>query len=84
MTATTYGARDHARAQADARVLGMPTIPAAAAADLPAGVEPDQVLWDEVLDAGEYAAHALPRGACCGSPTSPATRAPTSRCITPT
>ena len=40
----------------------MPTIPAAAAADLPPGVDPGKMLWDEVLDAGEYAAHALPRG----------------------
>ena len=62
-TATTAGARDHARAQADTSVLGMPTLPASRARDLPAGAEPENVLWDEVLDAGEYAAHRLPRGA---------------------
>jgi uncharacterized protein len=61
-TATTHGARDHARAQADTSVLAMPTLPASAATGLPAGVAPDAVLWDEVLGAGEYAAHALPRG----------------------
>jgi len=41
----------------------MPTLPASGAANLPSGVSPDDVLWDEVLDAGEYSAHALPRGA---------------------
>jgi len=62
-TATTAGARDHARAQADAQVVGMPTLPASRARDLPSGIAPDTVLWEEVLDAGEYAAHLLPRGA---------------------
>jgi uncharacterized protein len=62
-TATTYGARNHARAQADASVLGMPTLPASGARGLPSGVAAGDVLWDEVLDAGEYAAHELPRGA---------------------
>jgi urea carboxylase-associated protein 2 len=61
-TATTTGARDHARAQAGTRVRAMPTIPATAAGDLPAGVEPSTVVWDEVVDPGEYAAHRLPRG----------------------
>jgi urea carboxylase-associated protein 2 len=61
-TATTSGARDHARAQADTTVLGMPTLPASAATDVPAGVEPGDLLWREVLDAGEYSAHVLPRG----------------------
>jgi uncharacterized protein len=61
-TATTYGARDHARSQADTSVLGMPTLPASSAGDLPSGVEAGAMLWDEVLDAGEYAAHVLPRG----------------------
>jgi uncharacterized protein len=61
-TATTTGARDHARGQAGTRVRGMPTIPATGAADL----EPDVAagaIWDETLEPGEYAAHHLPRGA---------------------
>ena len=62
-TATTSGARDHARSQADTSVLGMPTLPASDAADLPTGAADRQVLWDEVLDAGEYSAHMLPHGA---------------------
>ena len=62
-TATTYGARDHARSLSGVPVRGMPTMPASEATDLPAGVPPAAVLWDEVLEAGEYAAHRLPRGA---------------------
>jgi urea carboxylase-associated protein 2 len=61
-TSTTTGARDHARAQSDARVRGMPTLPASTAVDLPDGVGPADVLWDEILDSGEYACHRLPRG----------------------
>ncbi|MGO9872511.1 MAG: urea amidolyase associated protein UAAP1 [Acidimicrobiia bacterium] len=61
MTATTHGARDHARSQAETKVLGMPTLPASAAPNLPTGVAPDDVLWDEVLDAGKYSIHELPR-----------------------
>jgi uncharacterized protein len=62
-TATTAGARDHARAQAGTRVLAMPTVPAAAAENLPVGVSPDAVVWEETLEHGEYAGHHLPRGA---------------------
>lgn len=62
-TATTYGARDHARAQGGTTVRGMPTLPASMAVDLPAGVAAGDLVWDEVLDPGEYSAHRLPRGA---------------------
>jgi urea carboxylase-associated protein 2 len=62
-TSTTYGARDHARAQEGSTVLGMPTLPATDAADVPAGVDRADLLWEETLDAGEYAAHRLPRHA---------------------
>ncbi len=61
-TATTHGARDHARAQAGTVVRGMPTIPATTATELPEGVEPAAVVWDEIIEPGEYAAHRLPRG----------------------
>jgi hypothetical protein len=40
----------------------MPTLPASDATDLPPGVVADDALWDETLEAGEYAAHRLPRG----------------------
>jgi hypothetical protein len=62
-TATTGGARDHARKQQGGRVRGMPTVPACNATDLPDGVGPTDVIWDETLEGGEYAAHRLPRGA---------------------
>jgi urea carboxylase-associated protein 2 len=61
-TATTYGARDHARGQAGTKVRGMPTLPASSARDVPDGVAADDLIWEEVLDAGAYAAHLLPRG----------------------
>ncbi|HUI49811.1 MAG TPA: urea amidolyase associated protein UAAP1 [Acidimicrobiia bacterium] len=61
-TTTTRGAREHARAQAGTTVLGMPTLPVSAASDLPPGVRADDLIWDEILEAGEYAAHLLPRG----------------------
>ncbi|HWW54828.1 MAG TPA: urea amidolyase associated protein UAAP1 [Acidimicrobiales bacterium] len=62
-TATPQGAREHARAQAGVSVVGMPTLPASSATGLPPGLATDVVVWDEVLEAGEYAAHRLPRGA---------------------
>lgn len=66
-TATTAGARDHARAQADgdaaAAIRGKPTIPAADAIARPPDVAPLDMVWDEVLEAGEYSAHRL----CAGS-----------------
>jgi uncharacterized protein len=61
-TATTHGARDHARAQAGTVVRGMPTIPPTAATDLPEGVQREAVVWDEIIEPGEYAAHRLARG----------------------
>jgi urea carboxylase-associated protein 2 len=62
-TATPGGAREHARAQTGTTVRGMPTVPASGAVDLPGGVAARDVRWDETLEAGEYAAHRLPRGA---------------------
>jgi urea carboxylase-associated protein 2 len=62
-TATTHGARDHARSMAGTVVDAMPTLPPSAATDLPAGVEPADVLWDEVVAGGGYSAASLPRGA---------------------
>ena len=62
-TATTTGARDHARAMAGTRVEAMPTVPPSTATDLPPGVEPSDVLWDEVVAGGGYAWAVVPRGA---------------------
>jgi len=64
-TATTKGAREHARAQAEsaaARVLAKPIIPARDAVDLPDGVAAATLLWAETLGAGGYAARILERG----------------------
>ena len=62
-TASPKGAREHARAMAGMRANAMPTIPATAARDLPAGVAAETVTWDETLAAGGYASRRLNRGA---------------------
>jgi urea carboxylase-associated protein 2 len=62
-TATTHGAREHARAQAGTVTDAMPTIPASDATDLPPGVAAAAVLWDEVVAGGGYTSATLPRGA---------------------
>jgi len=59
---TPLKAREHARAQAGTIIRTMPTIPAAAAKDLPPGVSPADVVWEETLGAGEYGARVLKRG----------------------
>jgi uncharacterized protein len=61
-TATTYGARAHARAQAGRRVPAMPTVPAGDATGLPAGVDPGSLTWDETVASGGYATRLLARG----------------------
>jgi urea carboxylase-associated protein 2 len=65
-TATVLGARDHARAQADSAAAGavttQPTIPAQSATDLPDGVAAADVVWDETLALGGYAARVVRRG----------------------
>jgi uncharacterized protein len=62
-TSTTAGARAHARAQAATVAPFGPTLPASDAADPPAGVEPQRLLWEETVAPGGCAAHVLPRGA---------------------
>jgi uncharacterized protein len=59
---TPMKARDHARAQGSTVVRAMPTIPASAAKDLPAGVNAKDVVWDETLDVGDYCARVLKVG----------------------
>jgi uncharacterized protein YcgI (DUF1989 family) len=61
-TADPAGARAHARAMAGTKVEAMPTIPATAATALPAGVDPETVVWDETIAAGGYAARTIRRG----------------------
>jgi urea carboxylase-associated protein 2 len=61
-TATTHGARDHARAMAGTVVAAMPTLPPSAATGLPEGVAAHDVLWDEVVAGGGYTSVVLPRG----------------------
>lgn len=65
MMDTTHpqGARAHARAMAGTRVEAMPTVPAGQASDLPPGVTPQSMVWEETLGAGGYAAKELARGA---------------------
>jgi urea carboxylase-associated protein 2 len=62
-TATLTGARDHARAQADAATNTRRTVPSRSATDLPEGVGAETVLWDEVVDGGGYSSRLLPRAA---------------------
>ena len=57
-----YKAREHARAMAGTVVKTMPTLPASAAKDLPEGVTPDRVVWDETVGAGGYCHRVLRRG----------------------
>lgn len=64
-TASTHGAREHARSQAEsaaARTRAKPTIPARDAEDIPANVGPDDVVWDETIEGGGYASRVLARG----------------------
>jgi hypothetical protein len=53
-TATTSGARDHARAQADAVANSMPIVPAGRASP-PAGVDRARLVWAETVAPGGYA-----------------------------
>ena len=65
MTQTTtsdpQGARAHARAMAGTRVAWMPTVPATDA-EPPPGIAPADLLWEETLAPGGYAAKELRRG----------------------
>lgn len=62
-TADPRGARAHAHAMAGTKIEAMPTVPASSASDPPAGVAPDEMLWEEVISAGGYASKELNRGA---------------------
>jgi urea carboxylase-associated protein 2 len=62
-TADPQGACAHARAMAGTHVEAMPTVPASEAADIPPGVTPASMLWEETVAAGGYASKELGRGA---------------------
>jgi uncharacterized protein len=62
-TGTTYGARDHARAQEGTQVHAMPVLPAAGwPAGPPEGVAPEDLVWAETVAGGNYTHKALARG----------------------
>lgn len=61
-TADPNAARDHARSMAGLKVEAMPSVPAKAAVDLPAGVAADSLVWDETIASGGYAGRQLGRG----------------------
>jgi urea carboxylase-associated protein 2 len=61
-TATTYGARDHARAQAGTVVDTMPSIPASTWPSPPPEVAPEALTWAETVAGGGYAHKVLARG----------------------
>lgn len=62
-TADPDGARAHARSMAGLTAEAMPTLPASAATNLPPGVTPEMMIWDETIAAGGYAGRRLGRGA---------------------
>lgn len=62
-TADPRSARAHARAQHGLRVEAMPQLPPSDISDLPSGVSPDSVLWEETVAAGGYTSKRLNRGA---------------------
>lgn len=61
-TATTYGARDHARAQAGTVVDTMPSIPASSWPSPPPGVDAEALTWAETVAGGGYTHKVLARG----------------------
>lgn len=61
-TGTTRAAREHARAQAGTAAEAMPTLPASAWAEPPAGVDPAALSWAETVAGGGYASKVLAPG----------------------
>lgn len=61
-TATTAGARDHARAQAGTLSDSMPVVPASNWPTPPPGVTPEQLTWAETVPGGRYTSKVLARG----------------------
>ncbi|MCV7066322.1 urea carboxylase-associated family protein [Mycolicibacterium farcinogenes] len=61
-TATTAGARDHARAQAGAITDSMPVVPASRWPTPAEGIAPEQLTWAETVPGGRYTSKVLARG----------------------
>ncbi|WP_088290788.1 urea amidolyase associated protein UAAP1 [Kineosporia sp. A_224] len=61
-TASTYGARDHARAQAGTVVTTMPVLPASGWPSPPDGVTPADLVWAETVAGGNYTHLRVARG----------------------
>jgi urea carboxylase-associated protein 2 len=59
--ANPLAARDHARAMEGTVIESMPTLPPVAD-DLPDGVAPQDLLWEETIAAGGYATRRISRG----------------------
>lgn len=59
--ANPLAARDHARSMAGTVVEAMPILPPVAD-DLPAGISPDALLWEETVAPGGYTTRRLSRG----------------------
>ena len=62
-TADPYGAQAHARAQAGTRVEAQPVLPPWDDQDLPQGIDPQALVWREIVAGGGYASKMLNRGA---------------------
>jgi uncharacterized protein len=58
---TPQKAREHARAMAGTVIRTMPTIPVCTTRNLPEGIKPRSVVWDETIGGGEYCARILKR-----------------------
>ena len=61
-TATTSGAREHARAQEGSFAEAQPYLPASTMPEPPAGVDPAKLRWAERVAGGNYAHKVLARG----------------------
>ncbi len=61
-TASTHGARDHARSQAGQVVTTMPVLPASSWATPPEGVDARDLLWAETVAGGGYTHLRVERG----------------------
>ncbi|SIS22784.1 urea amidolyase associated protein UAAP1 [Williamsia sterculiae] len=61
-TASTNGARAHARAQATALTDSMPVVPASDWPDVPVGVAAAAMTWAETVPGGRYTVKVLARG----------------------
>ena len=61
-TATTTGARDHARAQAGTLTDSMPVVPASSWPAPPQGVASERLTWAETVPGGRYTSKVLARG----------------------